>query len=100
MKKRIALVSYKTCEISAYEVENRGQATTVFSTGNAFEPESNGTVAAMVAEEDGGLSVTVPNGTEHSTIRLSAVEAERLLVALTAHQRLREGCNVDLFKKG
>lgn len=99
MKKRIALVSYKTCEISAYSVRNSGKTTQVFSVGDEFNPEENGAVVATVQEEDAGVAITIPNGTEFSTIRLNPMETERLLTALLAHQQLREGCSVDLYRK-
>lgn len=99
MKTRTALVSYRNCQISAYQVKQAGKTTELVGVGNAYEPESNGLTVATVTEEDGGVAITIPNGTEHSTIRLSSVETERLLAALTAHQQLREGFNLALYRK-
>jgi hypothetical protein len=100
MKKRIALVSYANCQVTAYQVKHSGRSTAVIASGSAFQPQENGQTVATIVEEDGGVRVTVPNGTEYNTIRLSAVETERLLTALIAHQTLREGFNVELYKKG
>jgi hypothetical protein len=100
MKKRTALVSYSNCHISAYQVKQAGFTTVLVAAGDAYAPQEKGVTVATVKEEDGGLSVTIPNGSEFSTIRLSAVETERLLTALIAHQQLREGFNVEFYKKG
>lgn len=89
MKKRIALVSYNNCNVNQYSVKSDPNTTQI--------NDSNGTIAVVSERtDDHGLSVKIAD----STINLDAGEAELLLTALLAHQRLQEGYNLELYKKG
>lgn len=105
MKTRIAYVSYNSAEVTQFKVKSSKDTTNLYY-GDTYTPDFKGRLLAEIRDADkgsGDIEITVEDGPindlRKSTIRLTCLEAEAVLTALLARQRLHAGYELQLYKK-